>query len=126
MVFGTFDWLHPGHLSLIEQARNTGEVIVIVARDLNVERIKGRVPDQNEEVRVNAIRIAVPDVTVILGDQKDFLTPIRTHRPDLILLGYDQRLPPGVEERDFGCSIERAKPHEPERYKSSKMRQKPK
>lgn len=122
MVFGTFDWLHPGHLSLIAQAKERGDVTVVVARDLNVERIKGRVPDQNEGVRMRAISTAVPDVHVVLGDGTDFLSPLRTYQPDLILLGYDQKLPPGVTEALLGCAIERAEAHAPEQFKSSLMR----
>ena len=122
MVCGTFDWFHPGHLSLIHQAKERGDVIVVVGRDVNVERIKGRVPDQNEEVRMNAVKTAVPQVKVVLGDGTDFLAPIRAYRPDLVLLGYDQQLPPGVTEESLGCRVERATAHDPDRFKSSLMR----
>ncbi|MGD1075360.1 MAG: adenylyltransferase/cytidyltransferase family protein, partial [Thermodesulfovibrionales bacterium] len=42
---GTFDHLHPGHLNFLEQASALGnELIVIVARDETVKRIKGIAP----------------------------------------------------------------------------------
>ena len=42
MVFGTFDIVHMGHIHMFEQAREYGDkLIVIVARDNNVEKIKG-------------------------------------------------------------------------------------
>jgi cytidyltransferase-like protein len=44
MVFGTFDFLHKGHLNFFKQARSLAKnpyLIASVARDYNVKRIKG-------------------------------------------------------------------------------------
>ncbi len=123
MVFGTFDLLHPGHLFVIEQALERGEVTVIVARSENVARIKGRPPVESDDVRAAAVRAAFPAASVVLGHPTDFLSPIRLVKPDLILLGYDQRLPPGIVEKDLkGAKIERLKAHEPHLFKSSLKR----
>lgn len=122
LIFGTFDNFHPGHRFVLDQARKHGAVTVIVARDSNVLRLKGRAPEQNENERRAVIKCAYPDVTAILGDQDDFLAPVRRHRPELILLGYDQRLPPGVNETDFPCPVERLAAFAPEKYKSSRLR----
>jgi len=49
---GTFDYLHPGHESFLKQAAKLAdELVVVVARDENVKRLKGRSPDHKEEVR---------------------------------------------------------------------------
>lgn len=122
MVFGTFDLLHPGHHFLVEEALRRGRVTVVVARSTNVEKIKGRSPVQNDEERLAAIRKAFPSVTVILGTDNDFLRPIRELKPDLLLFGYDQRLPPSITESDLKCRIERAEAFQPEKYKSSLMK----
>lgn len=122
LIFGTFDRLHPGHRFLIAEALKRGELTVGVARDANVEKIKGRPPLQSEEERRRAIEEAFPGVTVMLGHPTDYLWLIRTVRPDLILLGYDQKLPPGLTEEALGVKIERAEAFEPEKYKSSLMR----
>ncbi len=124
LVFGTFDQLHPGHLFLLEEARNRGELSVVVARDSNVMKMKGKEAVQSESERKRAIEEAFPDANVILGDPKDFLVPVRAVNPDLIILGYDQKLPPGVSEGDLSCSVERLGAFEPEKYKSSLRRQK--
>ncbi len=124
LLFGTFDHLHPGHHFVINEARTRGDVTVIVARDRNVERIKGFTALQSEEHRAQAIRDAFPAVTVLLGDRDDFLAPVRSVGPDLILLGYDQRLPPGVSEADFPCPVERLAAFRPEEFKSSLKRRK--
>jgi len=125
LLFGTFDHLHPGHAFVMGEALRRGNVTVIVARDRNVKRIKGRLPDQLEGERVHAIAKAFPSTRVVLGDEKDFLQPILEHHPDLILLGYDQQLPGSISEEQLkrmGIAIERLPAYEPEKHKSSLRR----
>ncbi len=122
LIFVTFDHFHPGHKFFIQEAIKRGQVTVVLARDANVTTIKGRPPEQSEEERQQAIRRLFPQVITLLGDPKDFLTPVRDVRPDLILLGYDQKLPPGVMESDLPCAIERLPAYHPEEFKSSKRR----
>lgn len=123
LLFGTFDHFHPGHSFVFHEAIKRGDVTVIIARDMNVERIKGRLPSQSESERAQAVGTAFPNVTAVLGDPDDFLAPVRSIKPDLILLGYDQKLPPGVTEHDLPCAVERLAAHRPEEFKSSKRRQ---
>jgi FAD synthetase len=122
LVFGTFDLVHPGHRFLFAEAAKRGHLTIIVARDRNVQRIKGRFPVQDEDERMSHVRMVVPDAEVILGDAHDFLVPVRAIDPDLIMLGYDQELPPGVTEADLPCDVQRAAAFEPETYKSSLLR----
>lgn len=122
MVFGTFDRLHPGHEFVFREALKRGQVTVVVARSDNVKRIKGKLPMQPDDVRMDAIRKAFPDIRVILGDKDDFLSPVRKLKPDLILLGYDQKMPPNVQESDLSCSVERLAAFRPEEFKSSLMK----
>lgn len=122
LVFGTFDLLHPGHRFVLDAAGKRGELYVVVARDRTVERIKGRLPVHDEVERVSRVRAAAPAATVMLGSGNDFLEPVRAVRPDLIVLGYDQTLPPGVTESDLPCPTERLESFEPQKYKTSILR----
>ena len=124
LLFGTFDYLHPGHHFVITEAMKRGDVSIVIARDRNVERIKGGAPVQTEEERLHAVRTMFPSAHVLLGDPEDFLAPVRAVTPDLILLGYDQRLPPGVREEELQCPIERLPAYRPGEFKSSLRRQK--
>lgn len=123
LVFGTFDHLHPGHRFLLDAASQRGELCIVVARTNSVEHIKGCAPEQSEDQRKAALQEAYPDATVTLGDLDDYLAPVRQWQPDLILLGYDQQMPPGVSEEDLECKVERVEAYEPEKYKSSLMKQ---
>ena len=125
MVFGTFDLLHEGHRFLLSEAGKRGAVTVIVARDRNVKRIKALKPMESEEQRREALQRAFPHYDIRLGDPDDFLAPVRDLGPDLILLGYDQKFPPGVKEerlKTYTVNIERISAFHPERFKSSKRR----
>lgn len=122
LVCGTFDHLHPGHLFFLQEALKRGKLFVIVARDTTVQRVKGLLPRETEGVRLAKLRKALPHIHPLLGNPEDFLAPVHSVRPDLILLGYDQRLPPGIREVDLPCPFERLPAFHPEKYKSSLRR----
>ena len=122
LVFGTFDGLHDGHRFFLEEAAEYGDLHVVVARDATVQRTKGVLPQHMEQERRAAIQAAYPGAQVLLGDAKDYMVPVRNIQPDVICLGYDQVLPPGVFESMFPCPVERLPSHEPEKFKSSLLR----
>ena len=119
LVFGTFDNLHPGHRFLLDYAQQKGELHIVVARDATVQRIKNKMPDQNENDRISKIQHAYPDAKVHLGNENDYFEPVRNIEPDAIILWYDQKMPPGVSEEDLPCVVERCDAFHPEKYKSS-------
>ncbi len=119
MVFGTFDLLHPGHVYLIEEAAHLGKVTVVVARDETVLQIKGRKPRESLKQRKKTIEQRFPEAIVVAGSASDFLEPIRNHRPDIILLGYDQKLPPGVTKKSVTAA---SLPPQGERLSEGNMR----
>ncbi len=132
IAFGTFDNLHPGHLSYLSQAGVFGdELIVVVARDVNVLKGKGRLPQENEEVRRQKVEDAVKELglkgRVILGNKVDRWQLLRELRPDIICLGYDQQvdlkaLDELIVSERFFCEIKRLTSYHPEKYKSSLFR----
>jgi FAD synthetase len=123
MVFGTFDFLHLGHLNFFKQAKNFGDyLIIVVARDINVEKIKGKPPKLDEQQRLSALgRQGIAD-KLILGDIVDPYAVIRKEKPDVICLGYDQNsFTVGLTKKFPQIEIIRLKPYKPEIYKSSKI-----
>src|SRR3989338_9592532 len=91
MVFGTFDLLHPGHLSFLRQAKALGDFLIVsIARDANVKSIKGAAPLLRENDRRKLIaNLAMVNKTV-LGDKRGYLRHVLRQKPDIIALGYDQ------------------------------------
>jgi len=132
LVFGTFDLLHAGHLSFLRQARKLGhELIVVVARDANAEKLKGKKPVQNEQTRLNAI-MKLPFVTKAMLGQAELnhrYKLVQQINPDVIALGYDQfllttRLKEDLASLGLTVQIVRLKPYRADRYKSSILRKK--
>src|SRR5688572_18630095 len=81
MVFGTFDGLHLGHEHFFKQARalaKTGRpaLIVSVARDRNVLRIKGQQPQLGERQRLALIKKHSLVDKALLGGLDDYLSHI--------------------------------------------------
>ena len=121
---GTFDYLHPGHLSFLQQAAALGtELDVVVARDENVQRMKGILPDHDENQRREMVAaVDVVDRAQLGYPGPDFLRIVKDIEPDVIALGYDQRAPKGLAAKMPRCEIVILQPHRPEKYKSSLYR----
>lgn len=119
LTFGTFDNFHPGHEFFLNGAQKKGELWIAIARDETVGKMKGKQPKHNEEARMQAVQEAFPDAHVLLGDSHKYLVPLQTVQPDLVVLGYDQKLPAGISEDDIPCPIVRLPAYKPEKYKSS-------
>lgn len=129
MAFGTFDNLHPGHLFYLASAGAMGdELIVVLARDENILKIKGHRPQENEAKRLQKLKQALKKLNLngraVLGNKADRLQVVRVYKPDIICLGYDQKTDIEALEKlfiseCFFCKIKRAEPYFPEKYKSS-------
>jgi FAD synthetase len=126
MIFGTFDNLHDGHRALIRQATEHGDrIIAIVARDETVKKVKGHTPKCHECERVaELLQIDVIDDIVLGYGDKDKMQVVRDNKPNVVLLGYDQKYfvdelyeLADEEEQDF--IIVRAQAYKPNIYKSS-------
>jgi FAD synthetase len=122
---GTFDHLHPGHISFLNQAKALGsELIVIVARDKTVRRIKGITPDHDEKRRKHDVEWArIADRVVLGNEDEDIFSILHILSPDIVALGYDQRISEEkITKRFPGCRVIRLEPFHPEKFKSSLYR----
>jgi len=129
MVFGTFDNFHPGHSDYFRQARRFGdELVVVVARDKNVLKIKGRLPREDEKIRVRNVRLALSELKIrgkaVLGGLLNRWLVLKKYQPEVIALGYDQqvdlkRLKSEILKFRLFCKVKRLRAYYPEKYKSS-------
>ena len=95
MVFGTFDGLHKGHLNFFWQARKLAVdsfLVVSIARDKNVIKIKGKSPFLTEKKRMILLKKCKLADKVILSGIKNHIPHIAKENPDIIALGYDQKV----------------------------------
>lgn len=91
---GCFDLLHPGHVSLLTQARAACDRLVVgLNSDASIARLKGPGrPIQSEVARTTVLgSLATVDMVVIFGED----TPARVIeklRPDVLVKGADYRI----------------------------------
>lgn len=130
MVFGTFDMVHPGHEDLFRQARDLAEdpyLIVSIARDSAVERIKKAKPRHTEEERLLNVKRHKYVDEVVLGDMVGYISHVLAAKPDIIALGYDQtgeyvdNLEKDLAEGGYKGKVLRLQAFQPEKYKTSKL-----
>ncbi len=132
MVFGTFDGLHQGHINFLKQAKNfiqNSFLIVSIARDKNVLKIKGKYPDKNERERMILVEKCKLVDQVVLSGIKSHLPHIIKMRPGIIALGYDQKayvqnLKKDLKNKGILIKIIRLKPHQEKIYKNHLLKTK--
>ena len=91
---GCFDLLHPGHISLLDQAKAACDrLIVAINSDASVVRLKG--PDrpvQNQEARAAVLSSLAAVDLVVVFDADTPIELIEAIRPDVLVKGADYRL----------------------------------
>ncbi|MFC1598218.1 adenylyltransferase/cytidyltransferase family protein [Patescibacteria group bacterium] len=123
LVFGAFDLFHPGHEYFLREAVKHGDrLVVVVARDKNVEQLKGDRPREDEEVRRSNVENfeVVDEARLGYEDWEQREQVLQDIEPDIICLGYDQR----VEVPEGAWKVVRIEAFQPEKYKTSLMREK--
>ncbi len=130
MVFGTFDRLHNGHLDFFKQARKLAIkpfLIVSVARDKNVIKIKRKFSVLNEKQRMILVKKCKLVNKVVLSGLKNHIPHIVKECPDIIALGYDQKayvqnLKKDLENKGIIVKIVRLKPYKKRIYKNNLLK----
>lgn len=132
MIFGTFDGLHEGHLDFFKQAKKLSgktELIVSIARDKNVAKLKGQIPLFNEKKRMSLVKKCDLVDKVVLSGLGDHIPHIIKEAPDIIALGYDQKfyiknLKKYLKDKGISIKIVRLKPYKEKIYKSHLLNKK--
>lgn len=95
LASGVFDLIHFGHIKFLEEAKKAGgsdaKLIVIVARDSTVEKLKGKPAVLPEDERRIIVETLKPVDAAFLGSEPlDVKDVIRQCKPDVIAFGHDQ------------------------------------
>jgi len=90
---GVFDIIHIGHAHFLNSAKKHGDSLtVIVANDETVRKMKGE-PILSDKRRAEVVLQLKPVDEVVIGRTGDMLDIIVEEiKPDVIALGFDQRL----------------------------------
>jgi FAD synthetase len=104
LASGVFDLVHLGHVLFLRDAKKAGgrgaELLVVVARDSTVKRLKRSLPILPEDTRRGLVEALKPVDKAVLGIEKfDVPGIIKKYTPDVIALGYDQKSVADIVEK---------------------------
>ncbi len=88
---GVFDIIHPGHIYTLNEAKELGDIlVVVVATDNTAVKMKKRSPLHSQEQRQELVKsLSMVDLCLI-GQENDIFKTVNYVRPQTIALGYDQ------------------------------------
>jgi D-beta-D-heptose 7-phosphate kinase/D-beta-D-heptose 1-phosphate adenosyltransferase len=88
---GCFDLLHPGHISLLEQARRSADRLIVgLNADLSIRRLKGpNRPVQGEVARATVLAAVKSVDAVVIFDEDTPIHLIETLEPNVLVKGAD-------------------------------------
>jgi cytidyltransferase-like protein len=102
---GCFNRVHRAHLRTLRLARALGDRLVVVLAHDGHNRKPNAVPARLRLSRLLALGAAD---RVKVGEAGSFAESLRRERPDILALGYDQRLPDAATEaavRELGVRV---------------------
>ncbi len=126
-IAGTFDNFHVGHQYLLWKGYyDSDKLIIIIARDETVKKIKGVSPKNNELIRLNRVKMEFKknnNISIKLGNRNgDFIKTLKNENPDILFLGYDQAVNLKKIKNIFPkIKIKIIKSYFPQFFKSSKF-----
>lgn len=128
LVFGAFDFIHPGHRNFLKQARRKGKwLIVSVARDEFIRTIKNRNPVHSEQERIaQLLNTGLVKEAYLADKNTGTYTTVRRAKPDVICFGHDQEklkenLTAWLSAQGIAIPTYTLKPYKRHRYTSSKL-----
>ena len=107
---GCFDLLHPGHVSLLRQASNSCDRLIVgLNSDSSVKNLKGLSrPVQSEKARATVLEsLSIVDLCVVF-DEDTPIDLIRRLKPDVLVKGNDytvETVVGGEEVRSWGGEV---------------------
>jgi len=104
LASGVFDLVHLGQVLFLQDAKKSGgrgaELLVVVAKDSTVKRLKGSPPILPEATRRGLVEALKPVDKAVLGNERfDVPGIIKQYKPDIIALGHDQDFVAGIVEK---------------------------
>lgn len=87
---GCFNRVHPAHLRLLRSAKVLGDRLVVVLSNDAHNHKPNAVPAARRKALLESFGVADE---VMVGDAGSFAASLRRVSPDILVLGYDQKLP---------------------------------
>lgn len=90
VVWGTFDILHEGHIAFLKNAKRYGtQLYIVVIPDEVVYENKKRMPTNNEQKRLENLKVLNFIDGVFIDSLSTGLDSVINLKPDIFVFGYD-------------------------------------
>jgi D-beta-D-heptose 7-phosphate kinase/D-beta-D-heptose 1-phosphate adenosyltransferase len=92
VVNGTFDILHPGHVSMLNTARSLGDYLVVcIDTDRRVKELKGESRPINNQFfrKVMLQNLKAVDIVEFFDSQEELIKLFELYKPDIMVKGSD-------------------------------------
>ena len=92
IVNGTFDILHKGHISLLEYAKNLGDILLVcIDSDRRVKELKGERRPINNQYDRTYMLTALKSVNLVwvFNSDEELIDQIKLFQPDIMVKGSD-------------------------------------
>jgi FAD synthetase len=97
LVAGTFDIFHLGHLYFFKEAKKRGDELIVIVGSDSITKKNGKELIHNQKERAEIIKHLKIVDKVVLGKENNIIENIKKIKPDIICIGYDQKLPLEIE-----------------------------
>ncbi|NIO20452.1 MAG: adenylyltransferase/cytidyltransferase family protein [Candidatus Aenigmarchaeota archaeon] len=125
LVGGVFNLVHPGHVFFLKKAKELGNYLIVVVANNRTAHLTKKYPIVDQKIRKRNIeKLGIVD-KVVVGDRIDFMNVVRKEKPNVIVLGYDQKinekeLNKMLTKEEIDCKVVRIK-NVLKGYKTSKI-----
>jgi FAD synthetase len=97
LVAGTFDIFHLGHLYFFKEAKKCGDKLIVIVGSDSITKKNGKKLIHNQKERAEIIKHLKIVDEVVLGKKRNVIENIKKIKPDVVCIGYDQKLPLEIE-----------------------------
>lgn len=95
LVGGCFNRIHPGHIYFLKQAKKLGDKLIVVLTNDKNNKKPYAFPAKERKKMLKSLNITDE---ILIGESKDKTRIAKKIKPDFIVLGYDQKVMPGLEK----------------------------
>ncbi len=92
LVGGVFNLIHKGHIFFLKKAKEFGDYLIVVIASNRTACLTKKYPVIDQRIRKkNLEALGIAD-KVVVGGEMDFMNVVRKERPNVIVLGHDQKM----------------------------------
>ncbi len=103
LVGGVFNLIHKGHEFFLRKSKEYGDYLIVVVASNRTAYLTKKYPILDQRTRKKNLEATGIADKVVIGDEIDFMKVVRREKPNVIVLGHDQKM----SEKELGVMLTR-------------------